>query len=258
MASIGDVAAVLRAAVAVVEDAAGAVKVASENLETARAGLDTSLEASSNIDAHSGLAQMRAAHEALDEILAMLSGGNAAMDSYIASIAGGGRPAGPRSGATDTPPHGSGADSSSSASPASEVSTIVPPLVQRLAQRLPVWDEDDPTIAYAYTDEDGAETEFRSGRDPAAKAVLKPEYANRWIMDHAEAKTAAAIRASTGGQRVRMVINKEPCQGVKGCDATLPAILPTGSSMTVYLRDGDGVSFYRHYEGNGEGIEHGS
>jgi hypothetical protein len=77
-------------------------------------------------------------------------------------------------------------------------------------------------------------------------------------MDHAEAKAAAAIRSATGDQHVKMVINKEPCQGVKGCDATLPDIIPVGASVTVYLRGSEGVSFYRHYEGNGRGIEHGS
>ncbi|HEU5129274.1 MAG TPA: hypothetical protein VFU12_14905 [Glycomyces sp.] len=51
--------------------------------------------------------------------------------------------------------------------------------MKQLAGRLPVWDEDEPTSAYAYSDEDGVETEFRSGKDARAKAGLKPGYANR-------------------------------------------------------------------------------
>ncbi|MCD0444278.1 hypothetical protein LO763_11660 [Glycomyces sp. A-F 0318] len=252
MASIGDVAAVLRAARAMAEEATQAVKAASDKLERVLADLGAMLEASSNPDAHEGQAQMRAAHRMLGEVLAALASGNTTMGDYVASIAGSGGTTSSSATAGSRPAAGSDSAVPSAVTP----STAIPPLVQRLAQRLPVWDEDEPTLAYAYTDEDGVETEFRSGRDAAAKTGLKPDYANRWIMDHAEAKTAAAIRAATSDQRVTMVINKEPCQGVKGCDATLPAIIPARSSVTVYLRDGDGVSFYRHYEGNGEGIEH--
>lgn len=133
-----------------------------------------------------------------------------------------------------------------------------PPLVRRLAERLPVWDEDEPTRAWAYTDEDGAAIEFRSGRDRTSRTGLKPEFANRWVMDHAEAKLAASVRESVKDRHVTMVINKEPCQGPKGCDQTLPAIIPAGSSITIYLRDERGVAFYRHYQGTGEGIDHDS
>lgn len=74
---------------------------------------------------------------------------------------------------------------------------------------------------------------------------------------HAEAKAVAAVREASGDQHVTMAIDEEPCQGVKGCDATLPDIIPAGSSITVYLRGGDSVSLYRYCQGNGRGIEHG-
>lgn len=131
-----------------------------------------------------------------------------------------------------------------------------PPLfVLDLADRLPGHEPGGRTRLFAYSHDDGVETEFASGRDRGAREGLKPEYARRFVVrDHAEGHVAAVMRRPDGPKEVTVVINNEPCPGPQGCDATLPHIIPRGTRMNVFLKQNGQVMPYATYEGTGKGI----
>lgn len=58
------------------------------------------------------------------------------------------------------------------------------------------------------------------------------------VVTHAEMKIAARLRAEferTGQQRHAIVVlNQEPCPGMRGCARLLPVMLPDGCSLTVH------------------------
>lgn len=90
MASIGDVAAALRTAMSMADQATANLRSADDRLEGALIPLQASLDGSSNQDAHNGLTSFNAARERLVEALDTLKTGNDRMGEYLASIAGGG------------------------------------------------------------------------------------------------------------------------------------------------------------------------
>ncbi|SDD14292.1 EndoU domain-containing protein [Glycomyces harbinensis] len=90
MASIGDVAAVLRTAITTAEQAAANLRAADDRLESTLTPLQAGLDGASNPDALDGLASLGAAREGLAEALDALEAGNDRLGEYIASIAGSG------------------------------------------------------------------------------------------------------------------------------------------------------------------------
>ncbi|MEU6247146.1 DddA-like double-stranded DNA deaminase toxin [Glycomyces sp. NPDC047010] len=238
MASIGDVAAALRAAVATAEKAAHQLRSADEQLESTLAPLQAALADSANRDAHDGLASLTTARERLAEALATLKAGSDRMGDYIASTAGGGGGGAPPPTAPRTTADGGGS---------------VPPRAREAAGRLPVWTDGDRARAVAFTGDESELVDFQSGRDPKSREGVKPPFKYAVVMDHVEARIAGEIRAG-GSRDVTMVINKEPCGGEAGCDAILPAILPEGARLTVYVGDSSGVRFYKTYNGNGTAV----
>lgn len=90
MASIGDVAAALRAALQMIEEAAQSIKAADEQVEQNLDPLNLALADSSNDLASEGLSQWTTAREQLAQALALIGEGNARMGEYITSIAGAG------------------------------------------------------------------------------------------------------------------------------------------------------------------------
>lgn len=176
----------------------------------------------------------------LDEATAEFDAATAAAEAYIAAVGGtGGEVAGP-------PVPGA---------PSQPVAQPIPAAVRRLADQLPVWRRGRKTRALAFLDEDGAEVEFSSGGDPTAADGLHPRFAARLVTtDHAEGHLAARLRQPGAPRAVTAVINKTPCVGPEGCDATLPAIIPRDVRVTVYVGDANGVGHYKTYHGTGEGI----
>lgn len=130
----------------------------------------------------------------------------------------------------------------------------IPQRVRDVARALPFRDEDDPTTALVWSDDDAEVVEYRSGRDGSVGVGLVPNYPSRVIMDHAESHLAAELRQPGAPTSVTMVINKVPCPGQEGCDATLPDIIPAGTRVNVYVQDLHGLRYYRVYYGNGKGI----
>jgi hypothetical protein len=58
-----------------------------------------------------------------------------------------------------------------------------------------------------------------------------------------------------GVRDATLIINQAPCDDEPwGCDRILPAILPPGCTLTVYVADADGVRWHDTYRGTGKGI----
>ncbi|THV40878.1 hypothetical protein [Glycomyces buryatensis] len=90
MTSIGDVAAILRGAMQLIEEAASSTRAAESGMGNEVAQLRASLEGSSNQLVSDGFAQWDDAGRAIEEALTAFASGNEVMDQYAASIAGGG------------------------------------------------------------------------------------------------------------------------------------------------------------------------
>lgn len=101
MPSIGDVAAELRAAIAMAEEAGQKVKAADDQAADALSPLQAALADSSSTFAHEGLDQLSAAREKLLEALTLIAAANETMSRYVASIAG--SPGGGSAGAKASP-----------------------------------------------------------------------------------------------------------------------------------------------------------
>ncbi|GAA2275598.1 hypothetical protein GCM10009853_032160 [Glycomyces scopariae] len=133
----------------------------------------------------------------------------------------------------------------------------VPVHARRLAERLSGRAAGDRTRGLAYTHEDGEPVSYVSGRRRDAREGLTAEFASRFVVrDHAEGHLAADMRRPGGPTAVTLVLNNRPCTGSEGCDATVPAIIPAGATMTVYVTDAsaEGVGHWATYTGTGEGI----
>jgi len=107
-------------------------------------------------------------------------------------------------------------------------------------------------------DRDGQEltdTPIRSSEKPESVADLHPTLHN-WAspLGHVESHVAAMIRRGAAPKDAALVINNRPCPGVRGCDRLLPAMLPKGARLTVYVTDGQRTWLHRTYDGTGEGI----
>ena len=76
-----------------------------------------------------------------------------------------------------------------------------------------------------------------------------------WVspLGHVESHAAARMRHGEVPGDAVLVINNRPCPGVRGCDRLLPALLPEGARLTVYVTDGKRAWFHRTYDGTGEG-----
>jgi hypothetical protein len=89
-----------------------------------------------------------------------------------------------------------------------------------------------------------------SGRQGPASggAGLRPLWrqANAAVL-HAEGHAAALIRAR-GLTEATLYVNNQPCSGRMGCDRSLPGLLPSGSTLTVYGPD----RFVKVYQGTGD------
>jgi hypothetical protein len=133
----------------------------------------------------------------------------------------------------------------------------VPPDVQRLAGRLTPWQPGGDTVGYAY-DAGGRRLEderFVSGRIESAAQGLAGRYRLvRTFTDHIEGHVAARMREPGGPDHVVLVQNNEPCQYAAGCHRLLRDVLPVGKTITVYVKDQQGVRRYGVYEGNGKGV----
>ncbi|GAB1689508.1 hypothetical protein KRM28CT15_13110 [Krasilnikovia sp. M28-CT-15] len=71
-------------------------------------------------------------------------------------------------------------------------------------------------------------------------------------LTHVEGHIAALMRKRGSPQRVNLVLTRDPCDGPYGCDERLPDMLPVGSTLTIYVREGGQLRLFKTYAGNGE------
>ncbi|GAB1688794.1 DddA-like double-stranded DNA deaminase toxin [Krasilnikovia sp. M28-CT-15] len=71
-------------------------------------------------------------------------------------------------------------------------------------------------------------------------------------LSHVEGHVAALMRERLELRRVRLVLTRKPCEGDLGCDELLPDMLPEGSMLEVYVREGGQLRFHDRYVGNGK------
>jgi hypothetical protein len=100
---------------------------------------------------------------------------------------------------------------------------------------------------------------LRSGVVAGARDALRPDWHSRdqVTREHVEAHAAAVLRKPDAPTDVVLVINKPTCvtRGrYVGCDELLPAMLPQGTRLVVYVRAGQETTLLKIHEGTGEGI----
>jgi hypothetical protein len=89
-------------------------------------------------------------------------------------------------------------------------------------------------------------------------AHLEPRYlCATSVREHVEGQVAALMRMPGAPCDVVLYINNPPCErGDAACDRILPAILPAGSRLTVYVVAAAGALVERRvYHGTGEWVE---
>lgn len=267
MASIGDVAAKLRAALTLIEGAAASLKTADDRLEGASGPLQADLADSSNPLTHEGLGQWRTARERLAEALALITGGAERMGEYIASIAGS---AGSSGGASPTIP------SRSSGEVRVPQDRPVPgfdpqrlnPTVERIMRRVgwPKRSDGKTSARGLLFTPDGrswTETPLRASRKgPASR---RTDLKTPWSTDpeittrHHIEGNAAALMVKHGQRGAVLYLNIPPCgdpsrPDPKRCHPNIPAVLPEGYTLTVHTVREDGGHSRTVYRGTGEAI----
>ncbi|WP_168801727.1 DddA-like double-stranded DNA deaminase toxin [Glycomyces buryatensis] len=243
----------LRAAIEESERTQATVRAIRDVVEQLATQLRMDTDGSTNPLVEEGLGQLAQSQEKLEEALALYAAGDDTIERYIeGTLLGGGSTGGagagghggkPPSPPPPAPPQPSGPEP-------------VPKLVHDLAERLPPGGKGKTTVVFAYDDnENGDAVRFESGRDRSAAEGLKTAYKRLIIMDHAEAKLAAAIRDSRpAAGPVVAVINNQPCGGLRGCDAVFPDLIPTGAKVMIYVKCESGTQLYGTYDGNGKAI----
>jgi hypothetical protein len=127
------------------------------------------------------------------------------------------------------------------------LANVVPAEVQLLADRLTPWKPGEDTVGYAYDDDRQHldDERFASRRIGSASRGLAGRYRLvRTFTDHIEGHVAARMREPGGPDHVVLA----------GCDRLLRDILPVGKTITVYVKDENGVRLYGVFEGNGKGV----
>ncbi|MCD0442140.1 hypothetical protein LO763_00680 [Glycomyces sp. A-F 0318] len=262
MVSIGDVAAALRAAIAMTEEAARTVKAADERIGDALAPLQADLEASSNPLPREALAQWSAARERLAEVLALILNGTERMGSYVASIAGGSRFT-PPSETQTTGDRAATAFNPRARSP--ERSAAIrrfgwPKRVDgKTSARGMLYDSSGKPVL-------GQPLKALKGDRVYTTPDLKDEWRTRGMATswHIEGGAAAYMR-NTQTKEMALWINLSACgnsggfgdDDPNGCHVNLPKILPEGYTLHVHAELENGWSRQWTYRGTGEALKDG-
>lgn len=103
-----------------------------------------------------------------------------------------------------------------------------------------------------------ADQPIRSREDPSLTTDLdlRPrERLSRSLTSHVEAHVAALMRRGRIGPEVVLVLNNRVCAGEASCERFLASILPVGTRLAIFVRDGDKPTRLAGiYEGTGERI----
>ena len=83
-----------------------------------------------------------------------------------------------------------------------------------------------------------------------------PWHQLKTVLEHVEGHVAAIMRHPGAPRHAVLVISESPCERRPfGCDRVLPALLPQGATLTVYVGDEDGSArLWKTYTGTGRGV----
>jgi len=219
VASIGEVAAGVRAALKAVEAVRAQLTAGLNPIDAAGEAYARLGAGSSQPDLPTAAAQAQQSAEQIRQAIAVLDQATAAAERYLATIVG----------------------------PAPPTEQLDTNQVDRLRRELP------PPITAAERGT-GRKTHGRwVGADGVVRSVVScidewSKYGDNvfdrmgigrlWITRHAEMKVGAQLRAEferTGQpQHATVVLNFEPCRERRGCARLLPVMLPEGCSLTVH------------------------
>jgi hypothetical protein len=234
VASVGEVAEAVRAAIAQLAAGRAAVLAALVLIEQAGHSYVQLGKGSSRPDLITATACLRTAHDQCREAIAIIDQATDHANSYLAHITGTSTP-------TEDPPSGN------RTAQATEPWRLTREQVERLRGQLPLAITEDKRGTGLKTHgrwvgTDGVVAPITSGEDDwasAADAELRSRGLGQlYVANHAEMKLAAHLRsehARTGQpQHATIVINNVPCSGIRGCGRLLPVMLPAGCSLTVH------------------------
>ncbi len=148
------------------------------------------------------------------------------------------------------------------ASPLPMVTSSVPTFVRRMAAelRVPLGRKVAGVLADANGNQVGPTLANGSRYQHVDnQASLRPD--GKWrrltvARAHVEGHAAGIMRERPEYRDMHLVVTQLPCEGELGCDAMLPALLPAGSRLTVWVREAEGAEpkKWRTYPGTGEGV----
>lgn len=98
---------------------------------------------------------------------------------------------------------------------------------------------------------------LRTGTLPAAGAGLRLPAAKANVMDHVEAQAASILRQPGAPRRATLILNNQPCDDPLHpltCEKLLQGILKEGTTVTVYVTDGNNTWPHQVYTGTGREI----
>lgn len=146
----------------------------------------------------------------------------------------------------------------------------IPEHIQRIAAELPEWTVGQRAAAQVLGPDgrplldsrdpagDGGKT-WHSGRiRDAGRGLRYPWRVSSSPRDHVEGHIAWRIRTDNTlhGQQITVTINKPPCNVTPvDCVPMLPGLLPSGTTVRIYVKQGDTVQWFGDCQGTGEGIE---
>lgn len=255
MASIGDVAAALRAVLATVNEAADRVRAADVRTEDTLTAIHTTLSESSNPDAHAGLASLTAARERLAHALSALKAGADRMSDYIASIAGGGGASPPASPLSGSPPRFDLRRRNDVGSSAIRRFGWPRNSKGRISARGVLLNSDGDAVLHQ---------PLRAKRN--GEVFDAPELKEPWRSDRAMKTSwhieggAAAYMRRTATRVMSLWLNVPPCGGLdrpdpKGCFENLPKIIPKGYTLYVHAELENGGYQRVIVKGTGEALK---
>ncbi|SDD87642.1 DddA-like double-stranded DNA deaminase toxin [Glycomyces harbinensis] len=271
MASIGDVAAVLRAAIATAEEATRTAKGANDQLGGAQTSLHADLEGSANPLTQDGLGQLSAAREGIAEALALITSGNATMGQYVASIAGGAPSASGAGGGSTPPPPPPRSSGGPSPLPNFDARRPDPRCMAKIKEAGWPTNREGKTAArgYLYTG-DGRQLNSKPLKAyPPGKAPVRTDLKEPWSSDeamtttwHVEGDVAAKVR-SDQLDGAAFYLNVPLCGAGPGTQAADPKrctenfqhIIPRDTTVYVHVVPPQGLPYRQKIIGTGEGIK---
>ncbi|MEN3612418.1 DddA-like double-stranded DNA deaminase toxin [Plantactinospora sp. ZYX-F-223] len=252
MSLLAEVAAVIRAGVADLNAVVATLYVARTKLDQARRRLVTASEGATDSQLPYAGAKLAQAAGRADESATLILRGAEALARYSTDAMG--FPL-----ASDGSASGAGAFDN----PAPPAGAAAPRWVASMAEALlPLLPSGSKTAGILATADGKTRSKpiWSGVQGPGANApgLRRDDKTNQWhrlksAVEHVEGHVAAIMRRGTGPKDAVLVVSQPPCPGPYGCATILPALLPAGSRLAVYVVGTDGrTRYWKTYTGTGE------